>query len=292
MERSNTITDQYCNDIRITHALSRLANTDPFVVSNSTDNVRLHFGLKGSYSFLYQQLNRSFEFVGGHHNIMYSNGFDIVVQPSCTELETFGIQFPKDRFIQFAQNANDQMKWFTDKILNGQNALLSDNWGSLTSRMEHVIGEINNNRFNDGLKDIFLLSKSLELLVLSAASYGSAADKNEVFIKTRSDKEKINAARDLINHSLMDLPDLERLSKETGLNVYKLKRGFKEVFKMTVFEYMTSQRLNLAFRYLVDTEKTSAEIAYEVGYKTPQHFNNAFKKQFGTTPNLVRNNPF
>ncbi len=60
---------------------------------------------------------------------------------------------------------------------------------------------------------------------------------------------------------------------------------------MTVFEYITTQRLNLAFQYLRDTEKTSAEIAYEIGYKTPQHFNNAFKRQFGITPNLVRINP-
>ena len=42
---------------------------------------------------------------------------------------------------------------------------------------------------------------------------------------------------------------------------------------------------------LLDTRKTSAEIAYELGYSTPQHFNNAFKKKFGVTPNSVRINP-
>ena len=41
----------------------------------------------------------------------------------------------------------------------------------------------------------------------------------------------------------------------------------------------------------VNTQKTAAEVAFELGYATPQHFNNAFKKRFGVTPNLVRNNP-
>jgi AraC family transcriptional activator of pyochelin receptor len=46
--------------------------------------------------------------------------------------------------------------------------------------------------------------------------------------------------------------------------------------------------LNLAHRYLLDTLKTAAEIGYELGYSTPQHFNNAFKKKFGTTPFSVK----
>jgi len=47
----------------------------------------------------------------------------------------------------------------------------------------------------------------------------------------------------------------------------------------------------LAHQYLRNTEKNAAEIAVELGYSTPQHFNNAFKKKFGITPFSVRNNP-
>jgi AraC-like DNA-binding protein len=76
-----------------------------------------------------------------------------------------------------------------------------------------------------------------------------------------------------------------------GLNEYKLKRGFKETFNTTVFGYLADQRLNLAQQYLRDTDKTAAEISAELGYCTPQHFNNAFKRKFGFTPYSVRNNP-
>ncbi len=76
-----------------------------------------------------------------------------------------------------------------------------------------------------------------------------------------------------------------------GLNEYKLKKGFKETFNNTIFGYLTDQRLQLAKQYLLDTQQTAAEISMQLGYATPQHFNNAFKKKFGITPFSVRNNP-
>ena len=138
---------------------------------------------------------------------------------------------------------------------------------------------------------MFLLSKSIELLVLSAESYSYSENKKEIFVKNKSDKEKIIAVRDLINENLNCPPNLNQIAKTIGLNEYKLKRGFKEVFNNTVFGYLTEQRLNLALQYLKDTQKTSSEIAYCLGYATPQHFSNAFKKKFGFAPNSVRNNP-
>jgi AraC-like DNA-binding protein len=61
------------------------------------------------------------------------------------------------------------------------------------------------------------------------------------------------------------------------------------MFNNTVFGYLTEQRLQLAWQYLRDTEKTAAEISMDLGYSTPQHFNNAFKKKFGITPFSVKN---
>jgi AraC family transcriptional regulator, transcriptional activator of the genes for pyochelin and ferripyochelin receptors len=259
--------------------------------SNNTDLVRLHFGLKGNYGFSYKQLDKRFDLIGGHHNIMYSNGFDIEIENKTFEIETFGIQFPKELFVDFTQNANDQIKRFSENILLGKSDLLSQNWGAIDYSIEQVIRQIINCNYSTELKKMFLLSKSIELLVLSAESYSYSENKKEIFVKNKSDKEKIIAVRDLINENLNCPPNLNQIAKTIGLNEYKLKRGFKEVFKNTVFGYLTEQRLNLAMQYLKDTQKTSSEIAYNLGYATPQHFSNAFKKKFGFSPNSVRNNP-
>lgn len=265
------------------HALTRFTAVSPM-----TDVVRLHIGLKGNYSFHYRQLASTYHLIGGHHNILYSKDFEMTMENRTLELETFGVQFPKATFLRFTQGANDLLKRFADKIMDGESVLLSDHWGAVDPAIQQAVDQILHHRYTGDLRRLFLLSKSIEMLVLCAESCRQAEDRKESFLKSSSDKEKIIAARDLVNQRVQSPPSLSEIATAVGLNEYKLKRGFKETFQTTVFGYLTSQRLLLARRYLLDTQKTAAEIAYELGYSTPQHFNNAFKKHFGHTPDSIR----
>ena len=276
------------DNIRMGHGVMQFEDLVSRPASSKTDVVRLHFGLRGNYSFSYQQLGKTYHLIGGHHNIMYSKEFDMVVENRTLELETFGVQFPRDLFIQFTQNGDDQLKRFSDEIMKGNSVMLSEEWGAVDTNIQQVIQQIIHCNYSDHLKKLFLLSKSIELLVLSAEACKQAADRKEVFIKNKTDKEKLIAVRDLINDRLHCPPNLSEIAREVGLNEYKLKRGFKEIFNNTVFGYLTERRLQLAYQYLRDTEKTAAEISYELGYASPQHFNNAFSKKFGVTPSAVR----
>ena len=277
-----------CDDIRMGHTRSIYRGLTSFSAANPGDVVRMHFGLKGDYIFDYKQLGRSFDLIGGHHNIMWSQGFDMTVQNKTLEMETFGVQFPRDLFIRFTENASEPLKRFAGHILQGKAVLFADNWGAIDPAIQLVIQQVLHCRFSGELKKNFLLSKSVELLVLSAETCSLSMNKNGPFIKTRADKEKIIAVRDLINERVHHPPNLSEIARAVGLNEYKLKRGFKETFSSTVFGYLTEQRLHLAQRYLRDTQKTAAEISAELGYSTPQHFNNAFKKKFGVTPHSIR----
>ena len=275
--------------IRMGHAISRFHTLTSFNASSAnTDMVRLHIGLKGNYSFRYQQLDTTFDLIGGHHNILYSKDFDMTVENRTLELETFGVQFPKETFLRFTQNSTDLLKRFAEKIIKDKSVLLTDQWGAVDPPIQQVVDQVLHNRYAGDLQQLFLLSKSIEILVLCAESCQKTSNKKDVFLKSNADKEKIIAARDLVNESVHCPPSLSEIAAAVGLNEYKLKRGFKETFQTTVFGYLTDQRLLLARRYLLDTEKTAAEIAYELGYSTPQHFNNAFKSHFGHTPDSIR----
>lgn len=283
-----------CDGIRLGHAVSRFTGDHPTSLPQrppgpGPDVVRLHFGLKGNYSFTYRQLGRTFDLIGGHHNLMYSREFNIDVAPHSPELETFGVQFPRERFIQFTAGASDALQRFAQCILEGKSVLFSEHWGAVDPAIEQVIRQITHCAYGGDLKRLFLLSKSIELLVLSADACSAAPE--PTFLKTKSDKERIIAARDMVNERVDDPPNLSEVARAVGLNECKLKRGFKETFRTTVFGYLSEQRLQLALQHLRDTDKTAAEISAELGYASPQHFNNAFKKKFGRTPQSVRNNP-
>lgn len=277
--------------IEMGHSRSVFQALTSFAGKSEKDVVRLHFGLKGDYRFDYAQLHTSYDLVGSHHNLMYTKDFDITVHNKTLEVETFGVQYPREQFIRYTEHASDTLKRFAEQVADGKNVMLSEHWGSISPNIQRVIDQVLHCRYGGDLKRMFMLAKSIELLVLCADAYDAAAQRGEPFLKSKADKEKIIAVRDLINEKVTDPPSLSQIARSVGLNEYKLKRGFRETFQTTVFGYLAEQRLHLAHRYLLDTQKTAAEISFELGYATPQHFNNMFRKRFGRTPAAARNNP-
>ncbi|MEM6437389.1 MAG: helix-turn-helix transcriptional regulator, partial [Cyanobacteria bacterium P01_D01_bin.115] len=63
-----------------------------------------------------------------------------------------------------------------------------------------------------------------------------------------------------------------------------LKRGFKEVFGSTVFDYLRDRRMEKARQLLLDGQLKVATVARVVGYHSPTSFNAAFKQSYGVSP--------
>lgn len=53
-------------------------------------------------------------------------------------------------------------------------------------------------------------------------------------------------------------------------------------------ELLRDMRLARARNLLTTTEKTVAEIAYEVGFSTPAYFGKCYKDRYGDTPAAIR----
>ncbi|MEM1408231.1 MAG: AraC family transcriptional regulator, partial [Bacteroidota bacterium] len=168
-------------------------------------------------------------------------------------------------------------------------SILSNEWKISNIKIQHVINEIINCSYKNELRDLFLWSKSIELLVLQAELYEYQASNN--YIRSKADKQKLIEAKELITTKIDNPPTIIELSELVGINEYKLKKGFKELFGTTIFGYTHSLRMSLAKKLLLGTEKTAQEIAYEAGYSSPQHFSKAFKNTFGVSPNSIRKNP-
>ena len=83
---------------------------------------------------------------------------------------------------------------------------------------------------------------------------------------------------------MTDPPTLESLSAEIGLNIKKLKEGFKQLYGDTVYAYLLDHKMEEARRMLEERQYNVNEVGLKLGYSTASHFIAAFKKQFGTTP--------
>ena len=81
----------------------------------------------------------------------------------------------------------------------------------------------------------------------------------------------VNYCADQLNLSPNYFGDL--IKKETGKSAQ---------------EYIQSKTMDVAKEKIFDTTKTVSEIAYELGFKYPQHFTRSFKQHTGITPNDYR----
>ncbi len=127
--------------------------------------------------------------------------------------------------------------------------------------------------------------KVIELLVHLATLLSNRKQLNDWLIPLSSgDLERIHAARTLLEQRMENPPTLSELSRTTGLNEFKLKRGFRQVFGTTPFGHLRTLRLEQARKYLETGEMNVYEACMAVGYSSLSNFIALFKKEFGATP--------
>jgi AraC-like DNA-binding protein len=91
----------------------------------------------------------------------------------------------------------------------------------------------------------------------------------------------------ILPHKNASLPTLKELARIFGTNEFKLKAGFRYLFKTSIYQFYTDTRLEKAHMLIEHTAIPLKEIAYMSGYNTYPNFSRAFKIKFGCTPNSI-----
>lgn len=274
----------YFNGIRMGHHNWHYKERVEMAWKADLDMVTLYFNIKGKTTIVNQNSDKPFELGKYQHNLFYSQTGEGTIKNDNLYMDTFMIQFNKDAFLRLTEDSNEVLKRFGGNVLEGKTISLSDDSLYMDINMLNAINAIVNCKYQHDLKKMFLLSKCMELLVLQAEAYNSVNTRTNNYLKTEYDKERIVYAREYLIQHLDMPPSLSGLAKVAGINEYKLKKGFKELFGNTVFGYLAEARLELARIELLERSKTITEIAFELGYSSTQHFSNAFKQKFGVSP--------
>lgn len=158
------------------------------------------------------------------------------------------------------------------------------NLGDLTPAMKTAACQLLNCGYQGITRYLYLESKALELIALKLEQMTEPEVNNHYRPLKPQDIERIYHAREILLRNLEHPPSLLSLSKQVGLNDYKLKAGFRQVFGTTVFGYLRSHRLEQAHHLLSAKQMTVSEVARLVGYSSLSRFSSAFKQQFGICP--------
>ncbi|HPF52224.1 MAG TPA: helix-turn-helix transcriptional regulator [Draconibacterium sp.] len=87
----------------------------------------------------------------------------------------------------------------------------------------------------------------------------------------------------------LGLPTVAYFADLLNLSPNYLGDSLKKETGKSAQEHIQLKLISVAKERIFDTERSISEIAYELGYKSPQHFNRMFKKATGQTPNVYRN---
>lgn len=220
----------------------------------------------------------------GTHSLMYTPGFKVKL-PVDHPVNYYTIILSTDLYFKLISHDLCLHEGFEHKIRTKEAGYFSQQHGTISPQMKWVINDIRNCKRDGGLKRLFLEAKLKELLVLQLEDFKVKNEPELIESVLRGDDhEKLEEAKRIIEQNYINPPTLGELARIVSLNEFKLKKGFKEMFSITVHCYVVKLRMEKAQILLNETDCSVREIAYQLGYKNPAYFSTAFKNYHGFVP--------
>jgi AraC-like DNA-binding protein len=243
--------------------------------------IQLHFCIKGNATFLFNNGSYTFDVLDKRSIILYNPQrrlpINLEIYPQSTlvslliSIEKFHSLFSKEAsYIPFLSEDNQNKKYYDDVEIKPTVLI--------------VLQQMINSNVNSSMRDLYIKGKIYELLSLHFQQDESNLAEYCPFLVDEQNVQKIRRAKDIIIAKMAEPPSLQELANEIGLNIKKLKEGFKQIYGDTVYSFLFDYKMEHARRLLESNQHNVNEVGLRVGYSTASHFIAAFKKKFGTTP--------
>ena len=102
------------------------------------------------------------------------------------------------------------------------------------------------------------------------------------------DLKRLTRVTEFINASVERAFTVNELASVACMSPAHFSRSFKAATGTAPHEYVSRQRLDLAKRLLLTSDRLLIDIAYATGFSSQANFNRAFRKSVGTTPSTYR----
>ena len=243
--------------------------------------IQMHFCLRGNSKFLFNDGSYSFDVLDNRSILLYNPQrtlpINLEIQPKTTlislliSIEKFHSLFSKESgYIPFLSNENSNKKYYDD--------------AEIKPTVSIVLQQIINSNINSSIRELYVKGKVYELLSLHFQKDETAEGEYCPFLVDEQNVLKIRKAKEIIISRMAEPPSLQELANEIGLNIKKLKEGFKQIYGDTVYSFLFDYKMEHSRRLLETNQYNVNEVGLQVGYSTSSHFIAAFKKKFGTTP--------
>lgn len=255
----------------------------PFHTQHEVSNglIQFHFGLKGKAKFLFNQGSYTLEMNEEKSYLFYNpqkelplnlelapNTWMISILISIQKFH--GLFSNEASHIPFLSDENKDKKYYKE--------------GDISPSMAIVLTQLFHYNLNPSIKSLYYKGKGYELLSLYFNRSEDPDAEQCPFLIDEDNVLKIKKAKAIIIANMAEPPGLQELADTIGLNLKKLKMGFKQIYGDTVYGFLFDYKMDYARQLLDSGSYNVNEVGLKIGYSTGSHFIAAFKKKFGTTP--------
>lgn len=246
-----------------------------------SDFIQFHFCIKGLSKFIFNEGRYALNIQEENSLLLYNPQrdlpIDLEVSPNSwivsimISIKKFHGLFSQEAdYISFLSADNKDKKYYKDGVISPSMAI--------------VLNQLINFNLNPSIKSLYFRGKAYELLSLYFNRNEDANVEQCPFLVDETNVIKIRKAKDIIISRMAEPPSLQELADEIGLNLKKLKEGFKQIYGDSVFSFLFDYKMEVARKLLEAGDHNVNEVGLKVGYSTSSHFIAAFKKKYGTTP--------
>ncbi|SHG22237.1 AraC-type DNA-binding protein [Cnuella takakiae] len=240
------------------------------------NRLELHFCITGN---MYCK-----EQVGGCRECKAHNTANCPKQFESVDLLTF--TFTPSVLAQFVKS-RAASNTLADDVLTFRHTQSFSQLVPLCNRMRSVLDGITSHNYTDTLENIFVNAQTQMLLLYSLDCMLGEKEIDVItckFLANGADRDKILKARDVLIEHIGEPITIKELSRKVAMNECYLKKGFKEMFGTTIFDFYQNQRMEHAKYLLYEKGLSVTEVSMMLGYSSISHFSTAFKKHTGLKP--------
>ncbi|WP_238177999.1 AraC family transcriptional regulator [Paenibacillus contaminans] len=152
-----------------------------------------------------------------------------------------------------------------------------------TSAIQRCVSEMIHCTHQGTMKRLYMESKALEFIALfgEADEYGTVGGK---MLLRRDDITILKQVHELVQSHFEQPLSIRELARRVGMNEFKLKKGFRELFGKTIFELVRQKRMEKALWHMEVERLNVGETAASVGYSNASNFTTTFRKHYGCSP--------
>ncbi len=243
--------------------------------------IQFHFGIKGRAKFIFNQGNYALDLKDEKALLLYNPQKELplnlelaphswVISVVISIKKFHGLFSTEAEHIPFLSKENQERKYYDETDINPS--------------MSIVLSQLFHYNLNPSIKHLYYKGKAYELLSLYFNRSEDPDAEQCPFLIDEENVLKIRKAKEIVIANMAEPPGLQELADQVGLNLKKLKMGFKQIYGDSVYSFLFDYKMEYARKLLEDGTHNVNEVGLKIGYSTASHFISAFKKKFATTP--------